>query len=43
MSDSEVAPARVNEDMSCKCFVGNLSYQTRDTELKEIFGKAGTV
>lgn len=31
------------EDMSRKVFVGNLSYQTRETELKDIFSKCGNV
>lgn len=35
--------AAPTEDMSCKVFVGNLSYQTRETELKDIFSQAGTV
>lgn len=37
------SPVVVAEDMSCKVFVGNLSYQTRESELKDIFSKAGNV
>lgn len=41
---TSTTPNNVNaEDMSCKVFVGNLSYQTRETELSEIFSKVGTV
>lgn len=45
MSTTENAtiPAATTEDMSCKVFVGNLSYQTRESELKDIFSKAGNV
>lgn len=32
-----------SEDMSCKVFVGNLSYQTRESEVQDIFSKVGTV
>lgn len=40
---AESAPVIINEDLSCKLFVGNLSYSTRESELKDIFSKAGTV
>lgn len=40
---SAVEAVVVPEDLSCKVFVGNLSYQTRESELKDIFSKAGTV
>lgn len=44
MSNPSASPvAVVAEDMSCKVFVGNLSYQTRESELKDIFSKAGNV
>lgn len=44
MSNPSASPAAVvAEDMSCKVFVGNLSYQTRESELKDIFSKAGNV
>lgn len=33
----------VPEDLSCKLFVGNLSYQTRESELQELFAQSGTV
>ena len=40
----ESAPTtNTTEDMSCKVFVGNLSYQTRESELKDIFSKTGSV
>ena len=41
--NTPVVETSSSEDMSRKVFVGNLSYQTRESEVKEIFSKVGTV
>lgn len=43
MSTSEAIVAANNENIACKLFVGNLSYNTTEDDLKTFFAKAGQV
>jgi RNA recognition motif-containing protein len=43
MSAEASVPANATEDLTGKVFVGNLSYSTRESELKDIFTKVGKV
>lgn len=43
MSSAESVVAANNENIACKLFVGNLSYQTTEDDLKAFFAKAGQV